>query len=602
MTKKSKAEAETPAADTTPTTILSVPLDELEHDPIAIKGHEARLTQLDDLLASLPIKGQLQSLKVRPSPSSDVHSAYWVTAGNRRLAALRALQARGGSIRGVVVTGEYPVHVIVSAESDADAYESSRSENLQRLPETPVEEFRAFAKMAESKTPREIAAVFGITEKRVQQRLKLAALHADVVAALEAGKISMEAAQAFTIEADPARQAAYLKKHLRGGGGHNYNLLPSAIRGAFTDDLVNGDHTVAQIIGRDAYLAAGGQMLGDVFDDASYWISPEVIERCLAAHWETQVAAWKEEGWSFVEPIETFLPTEQWKINYCDNVGSQAPDHVKAVAGVVYWPNGDREPIVGIKRYAEPKDRLVAATPDLLRLPEEARAALTGVLDQAVAARLLADHDLTLRLLVASLRCGQYEPSPVAITRDYDLPAEDDEDEAVSFVEALRAEDGKSRDELIAALVEVVVPGMEVLAPFNEGEMAFLGLVQPEVTFDPGPYFKGLTKPLLELALRDMTDPDAGEKPPKGKIEELVAKARQRAADTGWLPPQLRTPSYTGPCFVTGVADEGDDEEADAGEADDFNDDDQRLDVGGEAAGGQSEDEDEGEQLGVAAE
>jgi hypothetical protein len=51
----------------------TVPLSELEHDPVAIEGHEHRLTQLDDLLASLPVKGQLQSLNVRPygrSPAS----------------------------------------------------------------------------------------------------------------------------------------------------------------------------------------------------------------------------------------------------------------------------------------------------------------------------------------------------------------------------------------------------------------------------------------------------------------------------------------------------------------------------------------------------
>jgi hypothetical protein len=98
--------------------VKTVPLGELEHDPVAIDGHEKRLEAIDDLLASLPIKGQLQSLKVRPSPKSDGHSEYWVTAGNRRLAALRKLQETGGSIQGVKVTDEFPVHVILSDEDD----------------------------------------------------------------------------------------------------------------------------------------------------------------------------------------------------------------------------------------------------------------------------------------------------------------------------------------------------------------------------------------------------------------------------------------------------------------------------------------------------
>lgn len=580
MTKKTKAAAAAEAPATSlgaPTTVLTVTLDQLEHDPIAIDGHEKRLSALDDLLASLPVKGQLQSLKVRPSPPSDVHSDYWVTAGNRRLAALRALQARSGAVQGVTVTGDFPVHVIVSDETDADAYESSRSENLQRLPETPVEEFRAFARMAKSKTSREIAGVFGISEKRVEQRLRLAALHDDVLAALEQGKISMEAAQAFTVEPDPAKQAAYLKKNAK----NDWALRPTQIKDAFTDDLINGESTIAQIIGREAYLAAGGKMLGDVFDDASYWISPDVVERCLAAHWEKQVAAWKEEGWAFVEPIDTFLPNggERWKLYHCKHVGADAED--KASAGVVYWPDGDREPEIGIMRYVEPSK--TEAAPDLMRLPPDVRATLDGVLGAAVTARLQGDSTLVLRLLVAALRCGQYEPSPVAVTRDYAFAGEDDEEKAKSFSEALAGLDGKSLADLVVDLTDAVIPGMGVMPPFDDEDRAFLLAVNPQVVWDPAPYFGALTKPFLELAWRDMTDPASGEKPPKGKLTELAAKARQRAADTGWLPPQLRTPSYSGPCFVTAVADEDGEAETDeiddegAGEADDLNDEDSQL-------------------------
>ena len=583
MTKKTKAAAAAEAPATSlgaPTTVLTVTLDQLEHDPIAIDGHEKRLSALDDLLASLPVKGQLQSLKVRPSPPSDVHSDYWVTAGNRRLAALRALQARGGAVQGVTVTGDFPVHVILSDETDADAYESSRSENLQRLPETPVEEFRAFARMAKSKSVKEIAAVFGCPPKRVEQRLRLAALHDDVLAALEAGKITMEAAQAFTVEPDPAKQAAYLKKNAKS----SWALMPAQIKGAFTDDLINGESTVAQIIGRDAYLAAGGQMLGDPFDDSSYWISPDVVERCLAAHWEKQVAAWKEEGWAFVEPIEQFIPDPKdrwWRLSQCRRMGADAAD--KANAGVVYWPDGDREPEIGIMRYVAPSATKTELAPDLTRLPPDARATLDGVLGAAVAARLEGDSTLVLRLLVAALRCDRYEPSPVAVTRDYAFAGEDDEEKAKSFSAALAELDGKSLADLVVDLTDAVIPGMGVMPPFDDDDRAFLLAVNPQIVWDPAPYFGSLSKPFLEMAWRDMTDPTSGEKPPKGKLTELAAKARQRAADTGWLPPQLRTPSYSGPCFVTAVADgdgetdadEIDDEDAAAG--DDLNDEDSQL-------------------------
>jgi hypothetical protein len=72
---------------------------------------------------------------------------------------------------------------------------------------------------------------------------------------------------------------------------------------------------------------------------------------------------------------------------------------------------------------------------------------------------------------------------------------------------------------------------------------------------------------MLELCWRDMTDPAAGEKPPKGKIEEVRVYLRKRAGDTGWLPPQLRTPSYAGPAFTAPAkADEEEDEQLQAAE------------------------------------
>ena len=205
----------------------TVRLGDLEHDPIAIDGHEHRLTQLDDLLANLPHEGQLQSLRVRPAvglgqsegktpgkaPKKGSAPLWWVTAGNRRLATLRKLRDTAGAIQGVVVTDDFPVHVIAGDSDDASAYATSRAENLQRLPETPVEEFRAFAKLAKTMPNKEIAARFGITAKRVEQRLRLAALHPDVLDALDKGTITMEAAQAFTLEPDTEKLGAEPAHH-----------------------------------------------------------------------------------------------------------------------------------------------------------------------------------------------------------------------------------------------------------------------------------------------------------------------------------------------------------------------------------------------------
>ena len=66
-------------------TAKTILLGHLDHDPVvmAMPGQAARITQIDDLLASIPAQGLLQSLKVRISSDASI---YLVTAGNRRLA------------------------------------------------------------------------------------------------------------------------------------------------------------------------------------------------------------------------------------------------------------------------------------------------------------------------------------------------------------------------------------------------------------------------------------------------------------------------------------------------------------------------------------
>lgn len=570
MSKKTKLVAEDAAAavaDAAPTTILSVPLDSLEHDPVAVEGHEQRLKSLDDLLASLPIKGQLQSLKVRPSPASDVHSDYWVTAGNRRLAALRALQKSGGSIKGVKVTGEFPVHVIVSAETDADAYESSRSENLQRLPETPVEEFRAFAKMAKTKSVKDIAAVFGCTAKRVEQRLRLAALHEDVLAALEAGKITMEAAQAFTVEPDPDKQAAYLKKN----GKNSWALSPGQVKQAFTQKLVRGDSALAQLIGRKDYLAAGGKVLGDAFDDASYWISQDVIDRLAEAAWKKKTAAWLEEGWSFVETAATFTGGDSWKLYHCETVGEDDENgqplytaEDKARAGVVFWPDASREPRIGICRFVEEAGpRSQGIPPNIQRLPSAALTVARDAIQSPLAAAVRKSPELALQLLVATLRTTEWNDNgPLSVHREFAIPApgeaEPNKDRLegdVAFVDALKAVAHKQLPELVLELADLLSWGVE--PSLEKGDLAFIEHAGVRPAFDPAPFFAQLTKPFVVLCWQDMT----GETMPDDELGAMRQAASAKAFDTGWLPPQIRTASYAGPAFAPREAESGDDKD-----------------------------------------
>jgi ParB-like chromosome segregation protein Spo0J len=621
---------------------MTVPLDELEHDPIAIDGHEHRLTQLDDLLASLPHKGQLQSLRVRPfagkPPKKGNAPKWWVSAGNRRLATLRKLRDTKGAVEGVTVTGEFPVHVILGDEDDAGAYESSRSENLMRLPETPVEEFRAFAKMAKTTPAKEIASRFGVTVKRVEQRLKLAALHPDVLAALEAGKITFEAAQAFTIESDPAKQAAYLKR------SQSWQLAPHSIKAGLTEKLVRGNSELAKLIGKKAYVAAGGKILGDAFDgkSPSYWISSQIITKLVDAHWAEQKAAWTEEGWLFAETAESFGKNDAgygwvahrlqrlkpapvsvsdeaaadikilearvaeitaahpsldedfdwgtWEAEHGDeqpkipgeieeefnaarnriDVITETAGHAftaeqKAASGVVFWSDGSQQVLFGVVRPGDKVSKLLTGEAPPAKPAADLQAPgapvsldLSQRMTVALQAKVRLNPELALRILVASLRAqtlSRYDrETPVKIMASY-VEANPNDFGGVPMGATLLAVADKSVDDLLVDLADLVAHNLSVkdgVAGAGNGKQALISLVDPRVPFDPDAYFAGITKPLIQLAWRDMTSPLAGQgNLADGKKGEMATKAANQARATGWLPPQLRTPSYVGPEFAT---------------------------------------------------
>jgi ParB/RepB/Spo0J family partition protein len=568
---------------------VTVRLGELDHDPVALAGHEARLTQLDDLLASVPVKGQLQSLAIRSAGDGAAPRVrYWVKAGNRRLATLRRLRDTGGSILGVPVDDDYPVHCVRREETDAEAYETSRSENLQRVPETPVEEFRAFAKMAQTKTPAEIASVFGISEKRVNQRLKLAALHPDVLAALEEGKIKMDAAEAFTL-AEPAQQA----QHLNSSSG--WKLDAYYIRQRFTEKLINGKSAAARLVGVEAYRAAGGRVLGDDFaDDSSYWLDRDILEKLLEAHWEKQVAAWKAEGWSFVESVGEYCGPQTWKVSQAERITPAKPKGKKqgaefagsftaeqmAEAGVVYYPDGSSAPVIGVKRWTSRGAAAARQEADLFDPPYEAEAYLEAVGAQAIGERVGADPQLALRMLIAALRRTGWraEQSPLGVRAEFspDATGEDEDLPDLGFSDALAQTEGMSLDGLLGELCRIVRKGFD--APGPETSELFLELVKPVPRFDARAFFETTDRDFIMLAWADMTDPAAGEAPLKGKAEDILAKAAQRAADTGWLPPQLRYPGYAGPCFAT-RREENTSEGVDEEDSDDFNEDESHLEA-----------------------
>lgn len=148
---------------------------------------------IDDLAASIREKGVLQPLLVRTSGSG-----YQLIAGERRF---RAAQRAGLA----------QVPILVREVDDREALELALIENVQRENLNPVEEARAYRRLAEEfqLSHDDVARRVGKSRSAVTNSVRLLALPADIIGQLEAGTLSAGHARALlALEGGDAQLAA----------------------------------------------------------------------------------------------------------------------------------------------------------------------------------------------------------------------------------------------------------------------------------------------------------------------------------------------------------------------------------------------------------
>ena len=84
-----------------------------------------------------------------------------------------------------------------------------------------------------------------------------------------------------------------------------------AIRDALTEKHIAADSKLARFVGMDAYEAAGGAVLRDLFDaDNAGWLTDrELVEKLAAEKLEAAAATVRGEGWKWVE----IMPDLDWE-------------------------------------------------------------------------------------------------------------------------------------------------------------------------------------------------------------------------------------------------------------------------------------------------
>ncbi|MER8713187.1 ParB/RepB/Spo0J family partition protein [Mesorhizobium sp. M1295] len=257
---------------------------------------------IEDLAASIARRGLLQSLNVRPVLDGEGNETgmFEVPAGGRRYRALELLVKQKRMIK------TEPVPCVVSdAQSAVPIEEDSLAENFQREDLHPLDMFRAFQTLHDQgASHEEIAARFFVSATFVQLRLRLAKVSRKLHEVYEQEGMQLEQLMAFTVTDDHARQEQVWEAL-----ENSWSKEPQQIRRLLTESTVRASDRRALFVGVDAYVAAGGVVLRDLFEaDNGGWLQdPALLDRLVRDRLKSIADEIAAEGWKWIV-VDAHLP------------------------------------------------------------------------------------------------------------------------------------------------------------------------------------------------------------------------------------------------------------------------------------------------------
>jgi ParB family chromosome partitioning protein len=266
--------------------MIEIPLSRLVHSHSNVRK-TGRSIGLEGLAASIAAHGLRQNLTVKLTTAG----RYEVVAGGRRLAALKQLVKHGQLPREATV----PCLIVAPEE---EAKELSLVENAIRLDMHPDDQAQAFADLVRAGSSiDDIAVRFGTTSRTVAQRLRLAAVSPVLRELYRQGALETSQMMALALVDDHAVQEAAWNRL------PDWNRQPEAIRRALTGEGLAGDHRFAKFVGIEAYRAAGGEVIEDLFEEdrAPVLVDANLVQILAAAKLEETATAVRFEGWSWVK-------------------------------------------------------------------------------------------------------------------------------------------------------------------------------------------------------------------------------------------------------------------------------------------------------------
>ncbi|WP_431523422.1 DNA-binding protein [Mesorhizobium captivum] len=225
---------------------------------------------------------------------------FEVPAGGRRYRALELLVRQ----KRMAKTEAVPC-VVSDANSAVPIEEDSLAENFQREDLHPLDMFRAFQTLHDQgATHEEIAARFFVSATFVQQRLRLAKVSPKLLDIYEQDGMKLDQLMAFTVTDDHARQEQVWEMLQ-----NSWSNEPHQIRRMLTETSIRASDRRALFVGVDAYVAAGGIVLRDLFeaDDGGWLQDPALLDRLVSEKLRTSADEIAAEGWKWIV-VDVDLP------------------------------------------------------------------------------------------------------------------------------------------------------------------------------------------------------------------------------------------------------------------------------------------------------
>ena len=265
--------------------ITNIPLSQLVPSPANVRKTYSA-AGIEGLAANIAAVGLLQNLQVQKA----ANGKFAVVAGERRRRALNLRAKR----KEIGKDEPIPCHVL----TDENAREISLSENELREAMHPADQFEAWAALiADGYVPEDVAARFGVDVKVVHQRMKLAKVSPKLFALYRKAEMNLGQLEAFTVSDDPAAQeAAWFE-------AKSWQREPHSIRQRLTAAHVSDSDRRARFVGVDAYVAAGGGVVTDLFQSERYLTDPALLERLAGEKLEREADSLRAEGWQWVEIV-----------------------------------------------------------------------------------------------------------------------------------------------------------------------------------------------------------------------------------------------------------------------------------------------------------